>query len=72
MMRPTFNFTHKFNNTKEPCSYTTHGDSEAQTKEENRKEPCPLHDTQQAVHFFVFFYILGEGGEIEGNNMRKI
>ena len=61
-------FTHKFNNTKEPCSYMTHGEEEAQTKEEKRKEPCPLHDTHQAVHFYYIFYILGEGGEIERNN----
>ena len=50
----------------------THGEEEAQTKEERKeKSHVPLHDTQLAVHFFVFF-ILGEGGETEGNNMRKI
>ena len=37
----------------------THGEEEAQTKEEKIKEPCPLHDTYQAVHFFFFLYFRG-------------
>ena len=61
--------THKFNNTKEPCSYMTHGEEEAQTKEEKRREPCPPPRHTLGCTFF-YFYILGEGGEIEGNNMR--
>ena len=38
----------------------THGEEEAQTKEERKeKSHVPLHDTQLAVHFFVFFYFRG-------------
>ena len=48
--------THKFNNTKEPCSYMTHGEEEAQTKEEKKeKSRVPLHDTSGCT-FFWFFY----------------
>ena len=43
----------------------THGEEEAQTKEKSR----PRHISGCT---FFNFYILGEGGEIEGNNMRKI
>ena len=50
----------------------THGEEEAQTKEEKRKEPCPPPRHTLGCTFFCIFYILGEGGEIEGNNMRKI
>ena len=33
----------------------THGEEEAQTKEERKeKSHVPLHDTQLAVHFFYF------------------
>ena len=42
----------------------THGE-EAQTKEKSR----PRHISGCT---FFNFYILREGGEIEGNNMRKI
>ena len=34
----------------------THGEEEAQTKEEKEESRVPLHDTHQAVHFFVILY----------------
>ena len=52
--------THKFNNTKEPCSYMTHGEEEAQTKEEKKeKSRVPLHDTSGCTFFLVFLYFRG-------------
>ena len=48
----------------------THGEEEAQTKEEKRAvSPSTTHIR---LYIFFSFYILGEGGEIEGNDMRKI
>ena len=52
-------FTHKFNNTKEPCSYMTHGEEEAQTKEEKRKEPCPPPRHTSGCTFFLFYTFRG-------------
>ena len=44
----------------------THGEEEAQTKEERKeKSHVPLHDTQLAVHFFFFYF---RGGR---RNRRK-
>ena len=49
----------------------THGEEEAQTKEEKKeKSRVPLHDTSGCT-FFWFFYILGEGGEIEGKKHEE-
>ena len=50
--------------------HDTWGRRSTNKRREKEKSRVPLHDTQQAVQFFSF-YILGEGGEIEGN-MRKI
>ena len=42
-------------------SCMTHGEEEAQTKEEKKeKSRVPLHDTSGCT-FFWFFYILGRG-----------
>ena len=59
----------KFYNTKEPCSYMTHGEEEAQTKEERKEKSMSPSMTH---NWLYIFFILGEGGETEGNNMRKI
>ena len=47
------------------------GKKKHKQKKRKEKSRVPLHDTHQAVHF-LYFCILGEEGEIEGNNMRKI
>ena len=52
--------------------HDTWGRRSTNKRREKEKSRVPLHDTHQAVHFFLAFYILGEGGEIEGNNMRKM
>ena len=49
----------------------THGEEEAQTKEEEKKRAVSPSTTH--IRLYIFFKnILGEGGEIEGNNMRKV
>ena len=50
----------------------THGEEEAQTEEEKKKRAVSPSTTHNWLYIFFSFYILGEGGEIEGNNMRKI
>ena len=49
----------------------THGEEEAQTKGEKKKRAVSPSTTHNRLYNFFSFYILGEGGEIEGN-MRKI
>ena len=59
MVRPVKIVIKFYTQTKEPCSYMTHGEEEAQTKEDKKKRAVSPSTTHNRLYIFLFIYFRG-------------